>query len=128
MSQPSTIFVPVSSLILSFLDDESSPVVYSTPPRVDSDGDPQPAQITVQPWGPQPWEFTSGPPPREPDKTRITMYFSIGEAEALARKLLEVVVAAKEGVYSREGHELVEFSRQNDLDTAWRVLGLEDQA
>lgn len=116
----------MSSLILSFLDDESSPVVYSTPPYVDSDGDSMPAKITVQPWGPEQWQPSDTKPPT-PEKTRITMYFSLDEAEALARKLIEVVIAAKDGVYSQEGHELLEFSRQQDLDTAWRVLGLEDE-
>lgn len=118
----------MSSLILSYLDDDSTPVVYSTPPRTDSDGDERPAQITVQPWGPEIVDLENFDPqaPPEPKPTHITMYFSVDEAEVLARKLLEVVLAAKEGVYSDLGHELVAYSREKDLNDAWRALGLSD--
>lgn len=70
------------------------------PPRIDSDGDQRPAQITVQPWGPEiidPENFDPQNPP-EPKPTHITMFFSVEEADALARKLVEVELAAKEGV------------------------------
>lgn len=117
----------MSSLILSYLDDESAPVVYSTPPRVGSDGDERPAQVTLQPWGPEiiDPEKIDQPLP-EPVATHITMLFSLDEAEILARRLIEVVLAAKEGVYSDVGHELVAFSREKDLNDAWRALGLSD--
>ncbi|WP_396929186.1 hypothetical protein [Mycolicibacterium sp.] len=121
----------MSSLILSYLDDEHpEPVVYSTPPRIDSDGDEQPAQITIQPWGPAPlardFDPDNPPPIPNPEKARITMYFSLEEAEALARKLVEVVVAAKDGIYSAEGEELVRYIREKDLNDAWTALGLND--
>lgn len=120
----------MSSLILSYLDDEyPDPVVYSTPPRIDSDGDDQPAQVTIQPWGPPslPRDFDPDAPTPipEPEKARITMFFSLEEAEALARKLVEVVVAAKDGVYSAEGEELVRYIREKDLNDAWKALGLD---
>jgi len=91
-------FVAMSSLILSYLDDDPTPVVYSMPPYVDSDGDQRPAKITV--------------------------FFSVDEAEELARKLIGVVLAARESVYSERGHEQVRFSREEDLRLAWRTLGL----
>jgi hypothetical protein len=121
----------VSSLILSYTDDEDPPlVVYSNPPRPDGNGRVHPAQITVQPWSPEiptADEFDPDTPvPVSVEKTHITMYFSIDEAAELARKLIEVVLAAKDGVYSELGIELAQYSREKDLNDAWKALGLSD--
>ena len=124
----------MSSLIWSYLDDDALPAVYSNPPREDPDGTVEPAQVVLHPWGPDPMEQlkrlepqpdgTLLPPP-DVEKSRVVMYFSIDEAEVLARKLLEVVLAARDGVYSEFGHHMAEYSREQDLKDAWRALGFD---
>jgi hypothetical protein len=126
----------MSSIIWSYYDEDASPAVYSNPPHEDEDGDIQPAQVVLHPWGPDPmkelkrlqWSPEDGTPPPAPpvrEKSRTVMYLSIDEAEELARKLIEVVLAAKDGVYSVFGHHMAEYSREQNLRDAWKALGLD---
>lgn len=105
----------MSSLILSFLDDNNDELtVYSTPPYTDSDGKEREAKITVQPWGPKVTSKNLDRPVKQ-QPTHVTMYFSIVEAEALAQEILQVVNAAKKGDYSEVGELLVGRSGRKAL-------------
>ncbi|BBY41681.1 hypothetical protein MMAN_58150 [Mycobacterium mantenii] len=50
------------------------------------------------------------------------MNFSIGEAEELARRLVVVVQAAKQGRFSNIGEELNRFTKEKRLQEAWETL------
>jgi hypothetical protein len=116
-------------LSVHYLDDDcTDPVIYSMPAHSDPDGYVHEAKITIQPWGQavrRQGEPGDEPVPiRRPEKCSISLNFSIDEAEALARRLVEVDVAAREGRYSEEGVQLVDEIEKSRLDDAWEALGL----
>jgi hypothetical protein len=111
-------------LSVTYLDDGSTPFVYSIPPRKDPDGSTQPAQVTILPFGsdldpakPKPDLATY-----KPDKGSTTLTLSVEEAEELALQLVTVVQAAKSGHYSALGEELNAHRRSEGFRKAWEVL------
>ena len=114
-------------LSVTYLDNEPDPFVYSIPPNKDRDRE---ASITVEPFGPDKsgmfdddFDLSAAP---KPEKGSTTINLSIAEAEELARRLFVVVQAAKQGIYSTMGEELVKFSREKGLKDAWDALMSDD--
>lgn len=102
-----TPFPAMSSLIFSYLDDNSAPSVISMPGYTDAEGDSHDPQILVEPWSLQVTEESLSRPVERPGRPNVALYFSVAEAEVLARKLLETVEAAKNGAYSEAGKRIV---------------------
>ncbi|OBK12977.1 hypothetical protein A5637_20705 [Mycolicibacterium fortuitum] len=110
-------------LQVSYYDDEPPFVAYSSPPETDADGTEREADITVVPFGPDTTRMHEGIMP-EYMKASIQFSLTLGEAEELALRLMELVLAAREGKYSEYGLHMVEFSRKEDLRNAWLALGM----
>jgi len=72
------------------LEDLEEPVVSSSGPYIDSDGDPVEATVSLMPFG----ETTGW--------GRVTLMMSVDEAEAMGRRLLKVAQLAREGRYTRD--------------------------
>jgi hypothetical protein len=107
-----------------YYDDEPPFVLWSSPPEVDSDGDLQQADITLAPFGPDTTRMREGIMP-EVMKANIQFTLTMTEAEELALKLMQLVVAGREGRYSDYGVHIAQFSLEEDLRQAWRALGME---
>lgn len=114
----------MGTLSVYYLDDDNGPVIYSFPAHSDPDGYVHEASVTLKPWGPsipRRWDPETDPEPpqiKQPEKATIGLSFLIDEAEVIARRLLEVVVAARDGKYSPEGVEIVEGIAKQRLDDA----------
>ncbi|BBY35898.1 hypothetical protein MMAN_00320 [Mycobacterium mantenii] len=113
-------------LTVTYLDDDPKPSVYSIPPGKTADGSEREAIITVEPFGPdtaaafeEGFDLSAAP---APEKGRVSLNFSIGEAEELARRLVVVVQAAKQGRFSNIGEELNRFTKEKRLQEAWETL------
>ncbi|PJE02352.1 hypothetical protein [Mycobacterium sp.] len=113
-------------LSLTYRDNDSTPTVYSIPPRRSSDGDRE-ASIVVQPFGPDVAaafedDYDPATPLPEPQSGTIWMDLSMAEAEELARRLVTVVQAAKRGIFSNMGEELNRYTREKRFQDAWDAL------
>lgn len=72
-----------------YLDDDVEPVVSSSAPYVDDDGDTQEATVIVHPFGDRPRGGSS-----------VSIHMSVDEAEAFGRRLLKVAQRAREHRYT----------------------------
>lgn len=71
------------------VDDISEPMVSSTAPYIDDDGDPVEATVTLHPFG----RISGG---------NVTLMMSVDEAEALGRRLLKLSQAARDNRYTSD--------------------------
>ncbi|ABM15131.1 hypothetical protein [Mycolicibacterium vanbaalenii] len=118
-------------LSVTYMDNEPTPSVYSTPPRKSAGGDDRGATITVHPFGPDVAAmfedgYVAPVPLPEPEKGSVSINLSLAEAEELARRLVVVVQAAKQGIYSNMGEQLKRYTREKRLNEAWQALMSED--
>ena len=117
-------------LNVTYLDEDPTPYVYSIPPSTSPDGSARQPQIVLEPFGPDKDAlFDEDAQPADipaPQKGSVNLILSIDEAEDLARRLVLVVQAAKQGVFSTMGEELKRFTREKRLQEAWNALMNED--
>ena len=74
------------------------PFSFSSRPYVDEQGRKREATITIQPFG----RHVTGEPFVEPD-AHLSVFLSLGEAEALSNELATIVADAKNGKFSEIG-------------------------
>lgn len=118
-------------LNVNYMDESPTPYVWSVPPTTSSDGAARAPKIVIEPFGPdrdalfdEEADLTEVQIPVE--KGSVSLNLSLDEAEELARRLVVVVQAAKQGVYSTMGEELKKFTRTKRLQEAWDALMNED--
>ncbi|WP_422745190.1 hypothetical protein ACN27E_23620 [Mycobacterium sp. WMMD1722] len=111
---------------MTYLDNDATPSVWSIPPSTTREGEDREPSIMAQPFGPdteavfeEGFDMSTLPPP---EKGSVSLNLSIAEAEELARRLVIVVQAAKQGTYSNMGEELQRFTREKRLNEAWQAL------
>lgn len=81
---PRIVILPSVYMSVFVLDDLVEPLVSSSAPYIDDDGDPVEAAVTLRPFG----------------GTSVMLQMSTDEAEALGRRLLKVSQAARDGRYT----------------------------
>ncbi|WP_373938521.1 hypothetical protein [Rhodococcus qingshengii] len=84
---------------------------FALPPHTGDNGKDYDASITVHLFGQSKY--------REPD---IRLSMTVEEAESLAATLTDLVERSRAGLYSEDGHELLEYSKDQDIKKAFRVL------
>ncbi|WAC89708.1 hypothetical protein [Mycobacterium sp. Aquia_213] len=120
-------------LHVSYLDNEPTPSVFSIPLSKSPGGSTREATIVVDPFGPdraamfeEGYEFDPDNVPT-PEKAGISLNLSLAEAEELARRLVLVVQAAKQGEFSGMGEELNRHTRETRLKESWDALMADDR-